>query len=223
MANQTKDLFFIALSTDSLSMPRPWNHKTPNKDINLATKFTDTYPYLMKLKLVAAFPEMNIEMNNFAARGSGAITANTKALDMFSYLDADISIFQFGITDCWLRGDNFDTPRVTIEQYEKEIKEIMSRKEQYHPEQNSFFIGVVPTNSHMLSKAPNQNKVIAEYNNVLKQNLGSNCHYIDMEAEFEIHGEKILHPDGNHLSNFGHQHISDILTDKISTAINNLV
>lgn len=209
----TQDIFFVACATDSLSMARPWNYKKENLDPELATKFTDSYPYLLKKKLDNLFTNREVIVNNFANRGSLIGSAAAKARDLFSWLKADINIFHFCVVDCWLRGENLDTQTVPIEEFEKHFTEMVNLKQELNSTQPSIFIGICPTNAHTLSKNPHQNEEISKYNNCMQKLIHSidNTDYIDMEKFHHQHGDSILHPDGHNYSILGHQIVADTL------------
>ncbi|STX51392.1 Uncharacterised protein [Legionella busanensis] len=215
--NQNKP-FFIALATDSLSMPRPWNQKNINLNPELATTMFDTYPYKLKKLIMKRFPSLDLELNNYATRAGGIGTINTRIRDIVSWLAADIGILHFGITDCWLRGDN-QIPNVSLEDFSILFEKIMELKVQLNSSMPLFIIGITPTNQHMLSKAPRQNEVIKEYCKIMKSYIVENCFYIDMQEQFEKHGETILHPDGHHLSNTGHNVLANLLSKQIEDYI----
>lgn len=205
------DVFFVALATDSLGLARPWNSKNPNKDPHLATNFTHTYPYLLKKRLVGRLENKQVEVNCFANRASGIKMAASKARDLFSWLDADVSVFHFGIVDCWLRGEDEKRPNVGLDEFERIFSDMMQTKRSLDEDQLSVFVGICPTNARTLDKTPGLNDQISRYNKVILDGMGVNCRFVDMERAFEKFGERLLHPDGHHLSNFGHEYVCEAI------------
>lgn len=217
------DLFLVAIAGSSMSLPRPYNQKVPSKDPELATSFKHTYPFLLDVALRKNYPAKFCAVNSYAIRGSGIGQAEARARDLFSWLKASVSVYHFGVGDAWLRGENFDTTRVSTEKFKAGLESIIQLKEELNPLQPAFFFGLLPTNSHMLAKSPQQNKVISEWNAIYKSVVDRadlNCKFIDMEAQFAIHGEVILHPDGHHLSNSGHKLAAGLLFKEITEALN---
>lgn len=221
--NSSRKEFLILFATDSLANPRIWNtHVEDGGSKSLAVDFINTYPMLVKERI-----EQNIQKkvvaNVYANRGSGYGMLVVRAADFFHFYfpkgaAADITIFQAGISECWLREDA--QPRVSTRVFEENVKKIIDIKLRHDPDSPTIFVGIMPTTKKYQERQPEQNKIITEWNSIIKENLIENCYYVDIEDFFynnEDLQELMVHPDGHHLNIDGHKIYAELIVDVIKT------
>jgi|GEM_PF-2021944 len=217
---QNKPNIKIGIASDSLSLPRPYYMKDFDHINNpsFAYNYEDTYPELLRKQLSNKY-EQEIIVNNFANRSTGINFALYKQNDMHHWYGLDVSIFHFGIVDCWLRTETGMKPQISPEVFEQKFKQFADFKNNLAPAANSIVIGIAPTTAHRLQKVPEQNKLINQYNNILKSNLPDNTLFLDIEALYQTCGDALLHKDGNHLSELGNKIFADELNAMIQKTL----
>jgi len=208
----------ILFATDSLANPRVWNiHNEENNLVQKAVQYTKTYPLLLEKKLKEKYPEYIIMNNVYSQRGSGWGTGTVKSKDFFALYfpkdhHADITIFQYGISECWIKDNG--KPRVNTVDFENNIQAIMEDKEKYDPNSITIFVSILPTIQKYIDKQPKQNELISEWNQIIKNNLIKNCYFADIEEYFYANKElqeEIVHPDGHHLNIMGHEVFAEVI------------
>lgn len=222
--NKREELL-ILYGTDSLANPRIWNiHQEDNgQNKQLAVDFMDTYPMLVEKKLKKFLNREDIVTNVYANRGSGYGMLVVRSADFFHFYFpkgnfADLTIFQAGISECWLKDDG--EPRVSTEVFEENVKKIIDHKKRHDPESPTIFISIMPTTKKYQERQPKQNKLIAQWNHIIKDNLIENCYYVDIEDFFyknEDLQEEMVHPDGHHLNLGGHEIYANLIIETIKT------
>ena len=216
--------FLVLFGTDSLANPRIWNVHSEDgggSRQELAVDFMKTYPILLQEKIKDYFSMNDVVTNVYANRGSGYGMLVVRAADFFHFYfpkdnKADLTIFQAGISECWLKDDG--KPRVSTETFESNVKKIMDIKKRHDPDNPSIFISIMPTTQKYQKRQPKQNTIIAEWNQILKDNLIDNCFYVDVEKFFYENPdlqEIMVHPDGHHLNIEGHEIYAQLLLNTI--------
>ena len=220
--NKRKE-FLILLGTDSLANPRIWNIHEEDGERGGAVDFLDTYPMLLDKKMKSFLNTENVVTNIYANRGSGCGMLAVRAADFFHFYfpkgnSADLTIFQAGISECWIKDDG--KPRVQTVVFEANFKKIIDLKLRYDPDSVTIFVGIMPTTKKYEDRQPGQNAIITKWNQIIKDNLIDNFYYIDVESFFyenEKLQEKMVHPDGHHLGISGHEIYANLILDTIKT------
>jgi len=219
-----REEFLVLFGTDSLANPRIWNiHDEEGASQSLAVDFMATYPMLLEQKLKAYLDRDDVVSNVYANRGSGYGMLTVRAADFFHFYFpkgnfADLTIFQAGISECWLKDDGL--PRVSTEIFITNIEKIIDYKKRHNPESPSIFVSIMPTTAKYQERQPKQNEIIKEWNNIIKSHLIENCYYVDIEEFFyenEALQESMVHPDGHHLNIAGHEIYANLILDVIKT------
>lgn len=206
-------MLHVVMSTDSLSLPRPWFHKKPSAEPERFTQYDQTYPYLLEQQLRAALPEVDeVRVSNFATRASGLASAYANRMELFSWMESDLSVLHKGVVDAWPREAKGWASNTSVADFEKSYEKLLAERDRLNPEQAFIVIGICPTNTRSLATYSDINRVLAEYNAVLRNGRERGVHFIDMELVVTQEGEGILHPDGHHLSITGHKYLADRLS-----------
>jgi lysophospholipase L1-like esterase len=208
----------IVMSTDSLSLPRPWFQAKPALEPDKFTRLAETYPLLVEAALRRRL-SFDARVTNMATRASGIAATFAQRLDLFSWMEPTVSLIHKGVVDCWPREAKGGEPNTTPDAFRESLQKLMDERFRMNPDNRLILVGIAPTNAHALSKTPALNQTIAIYNEILKSFRDENTVYVDMEAVHAVHGEQILHPDGHHLSRIGHRH----LAEEILQAVDELV
>lgn len=203
--------FHVVLSTDSLSLPRPWNAKKISEDPEQHFRYRDTYPYLLQIKLRVALPHAEVQVSNMGQRASSIGGASVKRMDILHYMEPSACVIHHGVVDCWIRPAEEKRFRVPLDEYEKHVQLILDARGQYAPALPVIFIGIMPTNAAMLAKQPEQNEIIAQYNASLRARCKGQAVFLDVEKLFGHMTEQVVHLDGHHISRLGHKLYADEL------------
>lgn len=191
----------LVFCTDSLSLPRPWKKNAPLEDPDLFTRFDETYPFLLQ----DAFVKHNACISLLAKRGGTSKDVLLQAEDVFFWRSPSLVILHVGIVDCWPRGEE-GKPIFDIDVFRKHLIGFLEIKRKYAYNLPLIVVGLSPTNTRSLARSASFDlkKRISDYNTVLKDVFEDDAHFLDMDALFQRHNEVILHPDGHHLSRYGH-------------------
>lgn len=210
----TKDFFHVVISSDSLSLPRPWNQKLVDDTPENFFRIEQTYPFLLKDNLEKILHQ-RVNVSNYAARASSIGRPSGMTPDLFSWMSSDVTIIHHGVVDCWLKDGQ---PRVALTTFTEYVTKIMDDKKKWGPKVPLIIIGILPTNQRMLEKFPTQNDLIREFNRVLRENTNSNnTIFMDVERfDVDVRSE-IVHEDGHHLSRKGHRIYANKLAQEIIT------
>lgn len=197
-----KHLVFI---TDSLSLPRPWRKNFPLEYPENFLSYDQTYPFLLKESLEHSGHKTHTSM--LAKRGGTSKDAVLSAEDGFFWRSPSIVILHIGIVDCWPRGDKGQL--VTLKDFKENLLQLLNIKQKFANNIPLVVIGIAPTLPRIIAKNPTINQTISNYNQVIKNTLGDHAIFVDMEALFKKNGSSsLLHPDGHHLSQQGHELLS---------------
>lgn len=201
----------LVFCTDSLSLPRPWKKNAPLEFPELFLGYNKTYPFLLKDCLETA--EHRIDISLLAKRGGTSKDVALSAEDAFFWRSPSVVVLHIGIVDCWPRGEG--GALVDIDSFKKNLLLCLQNKQKFAKNTPLIVVGIMPTLSRIVAKNPGINEIISDYNRVLKAVFGHNALFVDSEALFKQYGEKLLHPDGHHLSKDGHE----VIAQKIQEAL----
>lgn len=208
-------MFHILLSSDSLSLPRPWLKAVEPKVPNNFTGFTESYPFRLEEALLGTAQIGKVKVTNWGSRASGLSAVVKQSIDLFSWMQPDLTIIHRGLVNCWPRDEKNGAPNTSLEEFEGICREAFKAREKLNPDLPIFLVGICPTNTSILAKFPQTNERIRAYNNVFKRALTPIDRYLDMEELHDRYGEQLLHEDGHHLSHFGHQILADRLVEEV--------
>lgn len=194
----------LVFCTDSLSLPRPWKKNAPLEFPELFLGYDKTYPFLLKERLETT--EHRVDISSLAKRGGTSKDAALSVEDAFFWRSPSVVVLHIGIVDCWPRGEN--GALIDIDSFKQNLLLFLQNKQKFAKNIPLIVVGIMPTLSRVVAKNPGINETISDYNRVLKAVFGHNALFIDSEALFEQYGEKLLHPDGHHLSKDGHEIIA---------------
>ncbi|WPB87442.1 SGNH/GDSL hydrolase family protein [Sediminicoccus rosea] len=203
------------MSTDSLSLPRPWFQKHPSDQPERFTRFRQTYPYLLEGLLKERFQASEIRVSNLAMRASSLASSYSHRNELFSWMEADVAVLHKGVVDCWPRAQLDGQPHTTLKAFREAMTRLLEERERMAPTLPFIVIGISPTNTATLAKEPKVAENIRAYNAVLSERVDANMRYIDMEHALTEAGEELLHPDGHHLTAGGQALLANRLRDAI--------
>ena len=201
----------IVLETDSLGLPRPWNAKRAEEAPEQFFRFRDTYPYLLLKLMRDACPDSEVLVTNLGQRASTMAWAVANAGDLLKHMDPAAAIVHHGIVDCWIRENEAGRFRVLPDEFRKYVSQLTSMRMKLAPQLPLIFIGIMPTTAAMLARVPEQNDIIAQYNEILRECVTGKAILFDVERMFSHMVEQVVHLDGHHLSRTGHRLYADEL------------
>lgn len=208
-----KDSSFIhvVLETDSLGLPRPWNAKKENEEPEQFFRFRETYPYLLLKRLREVTPQHEVIVTNLGQRASTMSATALKRADLLSYMEPSAAIVHHGIVDCWVRANEARRFRVSKDEFRAFVEQVLETKAKLAPDLPLIFIGIMPTTAAMLARVPEQNEIISDYNQILRETIADRAIFLDVERMFGHLIEQVVHLDGHHLSRTGHRLYADEL------------
>ena len=155
-------------------------------------------------------------MSTHANRGGTFARTKVFAHDLFSWLGAKVLVVHFGIVDCWLRDGRQQL--TSPEDFQAAVRDLVSNQATMGPDVLLIVIGILPTNKKMLAKEPKQNEAIAQFNQILREELdGQSAVFLDVEKTYADRLDDLLHLDGHHLSKTGHRVYAEGLSNIILT------
>ncbi len=201
----------IVLETDSLGLPRPWNAKRAEEAPEQFFRFRDTYPYLLLKLMRDACPDSEVLVTNLGQRASTMSAAAIKRADLLGYMEPSATIIHHGVVDCWVRENEARRFRVPADEFRGYVEQVLEGKAAQAPQLPLIFIGIMPTTAAMLARVPEQNDIIAQYNEILRECVTGKAILFDVERMFSHMVEQVVHLDGHHLSRTGHRLYADEL------------
>jgi hypothetical protein len=209
-------LFHVCMSSDSLSLPRPWNQKSPDLEDERFFRFQDTYPDILDVALRRIWPSRRVVISNFAVRAGTLEGSVLRAADFLSWMEPHVSILHHGIVDCWRRGDP-PKPIVSPDNFAVAIRALLHQHQKSGCRALFVVFGIMPTNARMRAKDPEQAGIISKYNEILRSALADaeRCRFIDVEQILAGDHEDFVHADGHHLSRRGHRLYAQLLLDVV--------
>lgn len=208
-------MLHIVMSTDSLSLPRPWFQKNPADQPERFTRFRETYPYLMEGLLRESFPASEVRVTNLATRASSLAASYSHRNELFSWMEADVAVLHKGVVDCWPRPQLGGEPQTTLKSFSASLIRLLEERARIAPTLPFIVIGIAPTTAATRDKDPKVAENIRDYNAILRERIDANMRFIDMEQALNEAGENMLHPDGHHLTAGGHTLLANCLRDAI--------
>lgn len=181
-------------------------------------RFEDTYPALLRKRLVQEMSEQDVIVTNLGRRACTIGHLTNVARDIVSWMSPDVTIVHQGIVDCWIRNGSTLMRRTSEADFEKSLGEFFALRTQLGPKLPVIVIGILETSRKMLEKFPEQNEIIDTYNEILRRQAHkNNVTFFDPNAG-EENQVSLLHEDGHHLSRKGHEKVANglaylILTD----------
>lgn len=209
----------IVMSTDSLSLPRPWRHQNPAEFPEKFTKFEETYPVLLENFLRDYYPVDQVRVTNFATRASSLAASYGHRYELFSWMQADVAVLHKGVVDCWPRPQRGGLPNTSPEAFRNAMNRLLDERARMAPHLPFIVIGIAPTNSATREKDPQVAENIRTYNAILRERMDDHLHFLDMEALLGGEDDDIIHPDGHHLTARGHARLAQALCSTIVTAL----
>jgi hypothetical protein len=194
----------VVLSTDSLSLPRPWYAKTPFADPDKAFRYSSTYPALLQNRLSEALPAAVVTVTNVGEPSATMLRPAQRAFEFISLMEPSALLVQHGIVDCWLESGDPANVKCPIVLYEQYIQTVLKVRDDWAPGLPVIIVGILPVGAEVLEKMPEQNAIVARYNKVLRRQARPGIHFVDMELLQAESAEDIVHLDGCHLSRHGH-------------------
>ena len=201
----------IVLETDSLGLPRPWNAKRAEEAPEQFFRYRETYPYLLLRLMRDACPDSEVLVTNLGQRASTMAWAVANGGDLLKHMDSSAAIIHHGIVDCWLRKNEVRRLRVMPDEFRIYVNQIIDMKTKLAAKIPLIFIGIMPTTAAMLARVPEQNDIIAQYNDILRECVIGKAILFDVERMFSHMIEQVVHLDGHHLSRTGHRLYADEL------------
>ena len=208
-------MFHVLLTGDSLSMPRPWLRTRPEVEPEKFTGIAETYPWLLRGILTKQDFGKPVEVTHWPTRASGLGAVLNQKIDLFAWMEPNITIIHRGVVDCWPRETKGGEPNTSLGEFRVICDNILEARKSLNPTLPLIVVGIMPTNEKMREKYPQVEEQIKLYNTELKRMVGPGIEYADTEELHRQHGEGMLHPDGHHLSRFGHSILADELAKKV--------
>ena len=209
----------IVMATDSLSLPRPWDMRRPDEFPEKHFFFRDTYPHLLQSRLRAAMPAANVQVTNIAQRSATMDTAFARRREILNWMEPSACVLQFGIVDCWVRRNEDRRFRLPLDDFASNARQLIETRDQTNPGLPLVFMGVLPTHAVHLKSQPDQNDIIAAYNQALRDLCSGRAGFVDVEKHYFEIGEQVGHADGHHLSHLGHRLYADELVRLLLLAL----
>lgn len=212
-------MLHVVMSTDSLSLPRPWSQKIPSARPELFTHVRQTYPLLLETLLRGRYPSSEVRVTNLATRASSLGASISHRLELFAWMEADVAVLHKGVVDCWPRPARGGEPNTSPVQFQEALDRLLAERARMAPTLPFIIIGIAPTNDAANGKEPRIGQNITAYNAILRNRIDDRMRFIDMEQAMMHSADGTLHPDGHHLTAAGHA----ILTEHLGGAITDLL
>lgn len=209
-------MFHVIISSDSLSLPRPWHQKNVDERPEMFFRVEDTYPHKLRRRLRRECALQDIEVTNWGRRGATSGQLPLVARDVLAWMSPSVTVIHHGIVDCWIRDPDTMKRHVSEDAFAQNIREILCHRSSMAPTLPVFFLPILHTNEHMLAKVPQQNDIIDQYNEILRQAVSEfdGVHILSLFTDLSEEAA-LVHEDGHHLSRAGHQRVADSLAEVI--------
>ncbi|WP_368416816.1 SGNH/GDSL hydrolase family protein [Falsiroseomonas sp.] len=209
-------MLHVVMSTDSLSLPRPWFQNNPAEMPERFTRLRQTYPLLLESALRAQFPESEVRITNLAVRASSLASSFSHRLELFSWMEADAAVLHKGVVDCWPREALKGMPNTTLSAFRDSMNRLLDERARIAPNHPFIVVGISPANGATMAKNPKIAENISAYNAILSAHSDANTRFIDMEKALRLCADDVLHPDGHHLTAAGHAILAGLLAQAIT-------
>lgn len=206
-----RELFHILISSDSLSMPRPWLKKRPTERPDQFFTFTGTYPFLLERMVQRQMPDNYVRVTNFSRRAGSISNINACGIDLVSWMSPSVVVIHHGIVDCWVRKPETMERNKTEAEFAAQLTSFFALRDKEAPGLPVIIVKilqVVGSNSHV---HPEQNKLINTYNALIEATAAdeSNVQVVSIPSGANVHA------DGHHLSRLGHRAMAEMLSKAI--------
>jgi lysophospholipase L1-like esterase len=207
--------FHIVIAGNSQSMPFPWNKREENARPDLFTSYWKTYPHVMRAGL-QKHTGRDILISSLAFRAATIRDAHNHREHMMRWMSPDVTIFNYGIVDCWPRADG---QLVDLSEFENLFSQIVDTHVATLDPPLLIIMGIARSTARKNRLIPALSEEVRKYNNVLAaaHQPERGIHFLDVQRVQTEVGASFLSPDAHHFSNEGHAAIGAQLADLIGT------